>query len=161
MRITLLWQFTLLIGLTGAAGVVAGQKPEKCRVQNNNNHMAEYRMGRVERTKGSAPTALIQISVPPQHINRNDLVALGTQLKKVFCEEQRLDIVIFDSYLYAQNFSPVEENPYYRQGLESMRGLYYLDRTTGEEFVEFSTVPNYFRSKQARVKITICQNSPC
>ncbi len=38
-----------------------------------------------------------------------------------------------------------------------MRGEYYFDRATGEEYVEFSTTPNYFKSKQARVRIEIAK----
>jgi len=81
----------------------------------------KYRVGRTERG-GKAPTAIIQISVEPRHINGTDLVTLAKHLNKVFCNEPRMEVVIFDSYRYALNFSPSDENPYYRQGLESMRG---------------------------------------
>jgi len=59
-------------------------------------------------------------------------------------------VVSFDSYRYAANSTLSDENPYYEKGLESMRGEYYLDRSTGEEFVQFTTIPNYFKNKEQR-----------
>ena len=138
--------------------MISGQNLEKCRVKDQDNRVPAYQIGRTERTSEGPPTLLVQISIEPQHINRNDLVALAGQLKKVFCKEQRVDVAIFDAYRYARNFSPIEENPYYWQGLESMRGGYYFDRTTGEEYVEFSTIPNYFKNKKDRVRIEISKN---
>lgn len=102
---------------------------------------------------------IIQISVEPRNINGTDLATLAKHLNKVFCKEQRMEVVIFDSYRYALNFSPSDENPYYRQGLESMRGGYHLDRARGEEFMEFTTVPNYFKNYHSRMRIDINKES--
>jgi hypothetical protein len=97
----------------------------------------------------------VQISVKPENINPDDLTALATTLKRLFCKDDRVTVVIFDEERYAKNFSPVEENPYYKRGLESMRGEFFFDRTTNEAFVEFSTTPNYFKSKQNRKRIEL------
>jgi hypothetical protein len=148
----------LFIFAAGTSGMISGQKLDKCRVNGDDDRVPKYQIGRTERTSEGPPTLLVQISVEPQYINRNDLVALASQLKKVFCKEQRVDFVIFDAYRYARNFSPVEENPYYRQGLESMRGEYYFDRTTEEDYVEFSTIPNYFKNKKDRVRVEVSRN---
>jgi hypothetical protein len=117
-------------------------------------------VGRTERGgRGSSAYVIIQISVDPRNINGSDLVSMGEHLNKVFCKEQRMDVVIFDSYRYALNFTPIDENPYYRQGLESMRGGYHMDHSTGEEFVDFTTVPNYFRNYKDRVRINLHKTS--
>lgn len=135
--------------------MISGQKLNKCSVRDKDDRVPKYRIGRTERKIEDSPTVLVQISVEPRNINRNDLVALAGQLKKIFCKEQRVNVVIFDAYRYARNFSPIEENPYYMQGLESMRGAYYFDRAMGEEYVEFSMIPNYFKNKKDRVRIEV------
>lgn len=138
--------------------LVLGQEPEQCSVKKQDAIGFKYRIGLSERGGGNLPV-IIQISVEPRNINATDLVTLAEHLNKVFCKEQKFDVVIFDSYRYAANFSPSGENPYYLQGLESMRGGYYHDRSTGEEFVQFTTVPNYFKNYQNRIRIDINQTS--
>jgi hypothetical protein len=145
-------RIALVIGLIGA-GVVLAQEPKRCPVKEESGHV-KYRMGLTERGGGDLPL-IIQISVDPRNINGTDLVILAKQLNEVFCKEQKINVVIFDSYRYAANFSPSSENPYYVKGLESMRGGYYLDRKTGEEFVQFTTVPNYFKNYENRKRIDI------
>jgi hypothetical protein len=150
-------RIALVIASIGV-GLVLGQEPRRCTVKEPDVIGFKYRVGRTERG-GKKPTAIIQISVEPRHINETDLTALVKHLNKVFCNEPRMDVVIFDSYRYALNFLPGDEDPYYRQGLESMRGGYHLDRTAGEEFVEFTTVPNYFKNYKNRVRIDIGKTS--
>lgn len=149
-------RIALVIGLIGA-GVVLAQEPKRCPVKKESRHV-KYRMGLIERGGGDLPL-IIQISVDPRNINKTDLVILAKQLNKAFCKEEKMVVTVFDSYRYAKNFSPSGENPYYWKGLESMRGEYYIDRKTDEEFVEFTSVPNYFKNKQDRIRIEINKSS--
>jgi hypothetical protein len=151
-------QIALIIGSVGM-GLVLGQEPKPCPVKKQDAITVKYRIGRTERGGGTLPV-IFQISVEPRNINAADLVTLAKHLNRVFCKEQKIDVAIFDSYRYAENFSPSDENPFFRKGLESMRGAYHLDRSTGEEFVEFTTVPNYFKNKQNRVRIEIGKTAP-
>lgn len=146
-------RIALVIGSIGV-GLALGQEPKPCHVKKQDAITFKYRIGRTERGGGSLPV-IIQISVGPRNINAADLVNLAKHLNKIFCTEQKIDVAIFDSYRYAENFSPSDENPYFQKGLESMRGAYHLDRLTGEEFVELTTVPNYFKNKENRVRIDI------
>jgi hypothetical protein len=157
---TSVWMLVTIAVAGGSIGVglVLGQEPKRCPVKKQDAIGFKYRIGQTERGGGSLPV-IIQISVEPGNINETDLVTLAKHLNKVFFMEQKIDVVIFDSYRYAENFSPSDENPYFWKRLESMRGAYYLDRSTGEEFMEFTTVPNYFKNKQNRVRIDIEKTS--
>lgn len=150
-------KIVLVIGLIGV-GLVPRQEPKRCPVKKPDDIGFKYRIGQTERGGGSLPV-IIQISVEPRNINETDLIILAKHLNKVFCNEQKIDVAIFDSYRYALNFSPSDENPYFSKGLESMHGAYHLDRSTGEEYVEFTTLPNYFKNKQNRVRIDLSETA--
>lgn len=158
MLVFIISRIAFIVPLITVVGLTLGQEPKKCRVEKTENIGFKYRVGLTERGGGSLPV-IIQISVEPRNINKTDLVALAKHLNKVFCKEQRMEVVIFDSYRYAANFSPSDENPYFLKGLDSMRGGYHLDRPKSEEFVEFTTVPNYFKNYQDRVRIDIGKTS--
>ncbi len=131
-----------------------GQELKRCNVKIKQPDIPKYRLGRTERID-ETDSILIQISVNPQNVNREDLVKLASYLNKQFCKEKRFTVVIFDNPTSAKHFRADALAPNFEEGLESMRGEYYLDRTTGEEYINFSTVPNFFKSKESRVKVNL------
>jgi hypothetical protein len=65
------------------------------------------------------------------------MTALAHQLEQDFCKEPRIRAIIVDDFRAATfQWDPIQLPEFYAS---AERGEYYLDRTTGEERVEFST----------------------
>lgn len=81
---------------------------------------------------------LIFIAVKPKSLNREFMTQLARRLKSQYCNEQRIQVVIFDDQKIANPDSLWEY-------LESkgqtflMRGFYSFDRLTGKDEIEFSS----------------------
>ena len=86
-----------------------------------------------------APILALQISVKPEHFNRDDMTALAKRLSQDFCHENQLAVAICDDYKVAKDTLLITQflihgpNP-------AMRGGYDLNRTTGKASISFSTV---------------------
>ena len=132
--------------------VSSGQKLNKCEVKDKSLRSLKYRIVNTERSFLSTglPIIGINISVAHKDINREFLLRLAQHLNQRFCREERMVVGIFDDPKAARYF-----NPPVRAVLDAWRGEYFLDRRTGEEYVAFSTVPNYHDNPQARIKIEL------
>jgi hypothetical protein len=83
------------------------------------------------------PKLELFISVDPEHINSAEMTALAAQLNRDYCHAPQLYVRILDDFDIASNWSPVAyERPVFAK---AWRGEYRLNRTTGEESINFST----------------------
>lgn len=143
----------LLIG----AGLVFGQKPVKCRLESKENktHRApKYRVGWTTYSVEGPSVLFLAISIHPRHFSRDDMIALARRLGQDFCQEQRLNVEIFDNYQAARSFAPTTEKEWFQK---HWRGTYLLDRCSGVEEISFSTAPDKPRDE---VKINLGSGSP-
>ncbi len=119
----------------------AAPPPGQCKDGAKVKHSPRYRIGQKYRTV-SDQKLVIYISVNPQHFNQADMTLLAQRLNKDFCGEDDLYAVIFDNYASARRFIPHQHSPTYERDWASMRGGYYLNRTTSIEYISFSPDPN-------------------
>ena len=146
LSLALMFAYCSVVPLTAK-----GQGPVKCKVKDKSLRSVKYRVAYSERsTDDGRPSILVFISVKPENINREYLVLLAHHLNQRFCREERLAVAIFVDYNAARYFKP--EFP---EVLDAMRGEYFLDRRTGEEYVGFTTIPNYNNNPQARIRIDL------
>lgn len=96
----------------------------------------EYKIGRNLHWQKEPTRFLALISIPPQFFTRTHMIALGKQLNLDFCDEKRIRAIIVDDHRAATIWEPIHLAPFYGP---AERGEYYLDRATGEEYLEFST----------------------
>ena len=112
--------------------------PGKDLYQQNRNPVApRYKIGRQYRTVASQtvpspPTLVLQVSVNSSSFNRASMLALADRLRRDFPKEVRLDAILFSDYRTAKVFTARDDAQ-----LATIRGGYYLDRTTGEEQIDF------------------------
>lgn len=79
----------------------------------------------------------MQVSLQPQAFTGQYMTALARQLKQDFCKEPRIRAILVDDFRAATFlWDPIHLPEFYGP---AERGEYYLDRTTGEERLEFST----------------------
>lgn len=137
-----------------------GQKPTNCKVRDKSLRKVEYRIGSFQRSNvdpDRPPILTLGISVKPEQINADYIVSLARNLNQRFCKEDQLVVGIYDRYEIAVYF-----NGDFQDDLNAYRGYYFLNRTTGEEYVSFSTVPDYQGNPQARIKIDLnLKIAPC
>ena len=128
----------IIIGTVGF--VYAQQAPENdCPKEATDPQAPAYKVGQVLRFDMKKPYGKteVYISLEPEHFTRSEMVSLGRVLKNDFCREQKLYIRILDDYRVAANFQPVAyEAPIFK---EAWRGVYFLNRATGEEYIQFAT----------------------
>jgi hypothetical protein len=126
----------------GAARVTHGQAKNVHRC--NAQRAIKYKVKIGYRTIREPIQLILQVGVKPEQINRTDLMLLAKQLSQDFCREQGLYVAIYDDpravkewhwlYDYSLSRGKPETGP--------LRGLYELDRKTGEEKISFSTRRN-------------------
>lgn len=121
---------------------VFGQRPSSptdCRPPEVNPRAPAYKVAHSVHTSNSPPETVVTVSVDPRHFVRDDMRTLARQLNKDFCHEPRLSVMILDDEMVARNTSPLGGG----YGLFKLRwrGTYFIDRTTREEYIEFSTRP--------------------
>lgn len=158
----------LVYALTTAApggqcpGNCTGREPMRCKTDNGSDRTFKYKMGltfRSKRALGGPDVQVMQISIEPKRINQEDLLKVARWLKTDFCKEQRLSVMLLTDRRYADTF-PVGGTLWYNEWQDALRGEYFLDRESGEEYISYSTVPNYNKNPQARVKVNLGRNSP-
>jgi hypothetical protein len=133
------------------------REPVKCKSKVKTERTFKYKMGltfRSQRALYGPAVTVIQVSVEPEHINQDDLLKIAGWLKQDFCKERRLSVVILTDRRYV-DVPPTAGTLWYRDWLEALRGEYFLDKDSGEEYISYSTTPNYFKSQQSRVKIDL------
>lgn len=139
------------------ATLAQGKEPVKCKVKDKILQDVKYRFAYSERsTRQGQPIVALNISVKPENINHEYLVLLARYLNQRFCREERLVVAIFTDYKAAKHFRPD-----FPEILDAWRGEYFLDRRTGEEYVSFTTIPNYNNNPQSRIRINLgVKNTP-
>ena len=140
-----------------SALAASGQVPSKCKINDKSLRAVKYRIGSYERSRlapEGPPVLGIGVSVKPEQINADYLVLLARNLNQRFCKEDRLVVGIYDRYEIAVRFRGE-----FQEALDAFRGEYFLDRTTGEEYVSFTTVPDYQRNYDSRIKIDLKASS--
>jgi hypothetical protein len=75
-------------------------------------------------------------------------VKLASQFKRDFCKEDYLLVSIFTDRRYITAIS-VPGLWGYEAAANANRGFYLLNRNTGEEYVSFSSAPNYDKNLSA------------
>lgn len=142
-----------LILMFQSFSTASGQKPTMCKIQEKSLREVKYRIGSFQRTK-TDPEGLsvlgLGVSVKPEQVNADYLVLLARNLNRRFCKEDRLVVGIYDKYEIAVYF-----NSDFQDSLDAFRGEYVLDRTTGKEYVSFTTVPDYQKNYDSRIKIDL------
>lgn len=110
--------------------------PEKCQKTVEPNS-PEYRIAKAWPTGEEPVEIFILISVEPESITRDKMIALAHQLKKEFCKETRFGVIIFDEYRAARYVTYLSIT---RDLEKAQRGFYHLDREKKQEYIQFSTV---------------------
>lgn len=150
-----LWRLiAILCALFMWQGIVFGQKPVKCRLENKNDPSPSYRMGWTTYSIKGPKVLFLAVGISPRHFSRDDMVALARRIKQDFCQEQRLNVSFFDNPQAARDFFPTSETEWFQK---HWRGTYLLDRCSGMESINFSTAPNNPRDE---VKINLGEVSP-
>jgi hypothetical protein len=148
----------LLVIIFCFALLLRGQQSNvRCQRNEESPRAPRYRIGQRYRTAAGLPTLVVNISINPRHFNRAEMEALAHRLNQDFNDEQRLGVGIFDNYRAARRFTAAYVSNTFEQDLTSLRGTYQLDRTTGDEYIEFS--PNINRP-QDKVRINLSSNMP-
>jgi hypothetical protein len=121
------------------ASLANGQQSNKCP-PTIGLKAPKYEIGQSDHTVDGSPALVLLVSIKNKHFNVEDIKALALRFKDDYCNEQRLNVLIFDNKSSAKSFTLVKENnPTYDQDQKALRGFYFLDRTTGKEYIEFSS----------------------
>jgi hypothetical protein len=96
-----------------------------------------YGIKRVFPAKETQGFTIVIVTVDPAHFNRADMKTLACRLNKKFPQSSRMKAALLDDENVARLFlSGNLEMPEFNKG---QRGLYYLDRAKGKEYIQFST----------------------
>lgn len=140
--------------IIGTAGVVHAQEAPQndCPKRETASQAPEYKVAQVLRFDMKKPYGRteVYISVEPSHFTRSEMVSLAHRLNDDFCKEQKLYVRILDDYDIAVNYHPVA----YERSMfkKAWRGVYSLNRASGEEYIQFSTAP---KKPMDEIKITL------
>ena len=143
----------VLVSLT-LAGVMYGQDTE--RKKPNKIREPNYRIGVKYRTVVSKarpipPTLVLQVSVKPPDFSREAMILLARRLNRDFAKEERLGVLLFGDFEAARRFDPTR-----KLDVESLRGSYQLDRTTGKEELNIFLDP---KEPQRNIKIDLTREA--
>ncbi len=96
-----------------------------------------YRIRHVTYNSPDYPREIvIVISVDPKHFVKEDMMALAYDLRKLYLSEARYGAIILDDDEVALHTSPLHRKEEY---LRARRAFYYRNRSTGEEYIQFSS----------------------
>lgn len=130
------WLIPSAVFTVGSFGFAQSSNPD-CSQAVRDPHAPQYNVGRSSHSQSETARLLLQISVQPQVFRPEFMTALARQLNQDFCKEPRIRAIIVDDFRAATfQWDPVHLPEFYAP---AERGQYYLDRTTGEERLEFST----------------------
>ena len=149
----------ILIGLIAQSVTAAGQKIKRCKVRTKVKNAPPYQTGMAYRTVpskllGTGIEAVVQIYIAPRYLNHDDLLRLALKLKQVYCEEEELFILLYDNPAYIKHIY-ITNDAWFNRAEDAKRGYYIRSRKTGEEYITYSTAPNYVKSLNARIRIDI------
>jgi len=123
----------VLVSLT-LAGVMYGQDTERkkpVKVRDPNYRIAFRYRTAVSIAQPIPPTLVLFVSVKPPDFSREAMILLARRLNKDFAKEERLGVFLFGDFEAARRFDPTHKGD-----LETLRGSYNLDRTTGKDEIE-------------------------
>jgi hypothetical protein len=100
----------------------------------------DYRIWRIVPPENEKGFALAFVSVSPEHFNRETMAVLAGLLDEEFKRKDKIKAILFDDHLQAKNYAIGANDP---DGMEKyVRGLYFLDRSKPEEYIQFSSNRN-------------------
>ena len=113
----------------------------------------KYKIGYKTRT-GRDKYLDLQISIKEGDVTIEDLIELACNLKNRYPREPRLAVYVFTLEEAAKKFADVYEQPRYEEMHEAWRAYYWLDRTKGEEYLEYVLGPYKVGQKMQHVDLT-------
>ena len=100
----------------------------------------DYRIWRIFTPKDKKGLSLAFVSVNPEHFNRETMSILAKLLNKEFKRKERIRAILFDDPDLARDYAIGANDP---DGMEKyVRGVYFLDRSKPEEYIQFSSNRN-------------------
>ena len=100
----------------------------------------DYRIWRIFTPKNKKGLPLAFVSVSPEHFNREAMAALAGLLNKEFKRKEKIRAILFDDQNLARDYANGANDP---DAMEQyVRGLYFLDRSKPEEYIQFSSEKN-------------------
>jgi hypothetical protein len=99
----------------------------------------DYRIWRIVPPNNNG-FALAFVSVSPKHFNREAMAALAGLLNEEFKRKDKIRAILFDDHVQAKYYAIGVNDP---DGMEKyVRGIYFLDRSKPEEYIQFSSKKN-------------------
>ena len=133
MRIMALVCFVLFVSISSFA---QQQKVEKCFVPRNVR--AKYQLVVEARPIGEAKTIILDVVVKPKNFTKEYMTKFANRIKTEYCSDDVITLQIFDNEASVRKWYGD-----FREGVKTAdgerRGMYYLNRKTGEETIEYST----------------------
>jgi hypothetical protein len=100
----------------------------------------DYRIWRIMPPEKKQGFALAFVSVSPEHFNREAMATLAGHLNKEFKRRDKIKAILFDDHVQAKNYAIGANDP---DAMEDyVRGIYLLDRSKPEEYIQFSSEKN-------------------
>jgi len=91
---------------------------------------------RIYAAKKKSQFSIIVVKLEPASFNVKTLTSLAKELEDAFQDKEKIKIALTDNENILRRFSPI--GAHYQDFMQEIRGLYYLDRTNGKQYLEFS-----------------------
>ena len=114
---------------------VSAQSTDKEPVKKRSN--PKYKFVSSEYVDG---TFLLNVVIKPKFLNQEDMLYLAREIKAKYPKENKISVSFFTDKEAAKNLTLIEHNPNYRRYMEALRGAYRVDRTTGEEHLNYAPI---------------------
>jgi hypothetical protein len=137
MNILCVLMFLFLVFLTED---VVGQKAG-CEEREPNK--LEYKLVKSARyIVGGQPVLKLDVAIVPKMLNREDMIRLACKINLDLRKEERVYVTFFTNARAARTFNESfhPHSKRYQRNLEALRGHYFLDRVSGEEYVRFAAI---------------------
>lgn len=86
---------------------------------------------------GNSNEVLLEVIIKPKHFNKADLIELTKRIKTEYCNINEISLSMFDSKKVALGWH--YDFVTSKGSIDRRRGIYFLNRKTNEEVIEFST----------------------
>jgi hypothetical protein len=139
--------FSLLLLLIVAFVIFVGVEKNEGQSVNKNSEKRQkkpnYKVARMEsKIIDGDKVLLLNLSINSKYLNREDMIELARQVKNDFQKEEKIDALFFINYnaakTFDEEFHPHSKN--YEKNWKAIKGRYFLNRKTEEEYVSFSTI---------------------
>ena len=122
----------------------------KCSATSD-EHALRYRIALHVHTKDDKPLLKLRIWLPYDEPTKSNLLKLCEMLREMYKKEGRIEADVFSSEEGAKKFSDVYEFPGYTKYYSTWRARYWIDRMTGQEYLEFCEGPNQIGKPMLRI----------